>query len=991
MAPDANGARDRSEEATTWKRSQLGAHTVRIKIGDREELPVRSMQAKVAIDGFLARVVLDLVVRNDRDSTYEGTFQLRLPEGASPYFFAFGEDVLAIAGDAQPAFFRAEQARDMGVEPADIMSGRSAVWRGPKEARVVPKETAALAYGATVRRAVDPALLEWSGPSVFSARVFPLTGQRSHRIVIGYDVPLTRIGEDLEYTFDLPGSVGSKVVDIAVATAAGAAVDVKPGAQALEHAGRRHYRFEDPGANALALRIKKPGALHLTAADAHTGPYFAADIAPAIQSTLGGSAGASPATPPNPQSAGAARGAEAALFLVDTSLSSNPDRFNIWLRLLESVLKNNRDTLKRFNVMFFNIEQGFFKPGFVENNDASVSELLAHANTLALEGATDLFAALRRAAGAPGAEQAGAPARWDVFLLSDGASTWGESDPFALTRLLAGSPVGAVYSYRTGLAGTDTEVLSLLARETGGAVFSVTGDAEVGRASTAHRSRPLRILEAKVAGGADIMLAGRPRFFFPGQTLRVVGRGAPSKGAALELTLEAGGEKQTVRAPLGEALASPLALRAYGQVAVAQLEELLPATGDPARAYATHFRVPGKTCSLLMLESEADYQRFGIRPEDNARVIQQKDASRVVAEILSRVAGALGNPKLAFLRWLDGLAQVPGVTFKELSGLRGWLERMPESSFRVEAAPLAVKRRDRAAIPDAVQQSLRKHDLDYDVISAEAQRRRQSLGPADALRALSSLVEENPGDAVLARDVAVSAMTWGLSADAYHLFRRVAAARPYEPQTYRGLAQALARLGHSDLAMAYFEVGLAGQWDQRFGDFHRILGVEYLELLRRVVNGQAKTSVPDLVVKRLDAVSSAIQLGRADMVVMITWNTDATDVDLHVIEPSGEECFYGHSRTQSGGQITADVTQGYGPEMFVLPGAPAGRYVIRAKYYASDRNRASARTKVHAVIIEDYGTGRQRMTDKVVTLEYNKDMHELLQVVRGASAQVAGP
>jgi hypothetical protein len=362
-----------------------------------------------------------------------------------------------------------------------------------------------------------------------------------------------------------------------------------------------------------------------------------------------------------------------------------------------------------------------------------------------------------------------------------------------------------------------------------------------------------------------------------------------------------------------------------------------------------------------------------------------------VAEALAQVAGALGNPKLAFLRWLDGLAKTPGVTFKDLSGLRAWIERMPEASFRVEAPPLASKRRDRAAIPAAVQQALAKHDLDYDAISAEAERRRQSLGPADALRALSSLVEENPGDAVLARDVGISAMTWGLPADAYHLFRRVAAARPYEPQTYRGLAQALVRLGHTDLAMAYFEVGLAGQWDQRFGDFHRILGVEYLELLRRTVNGQTKTSVPELVAQRLSTVGSAIQLGRADMVVMITWNTDATDVDLHVIEPSGEECYYGHRETRSGGQITADVTQGYGPEMFVLPSAPPGRYVIRAKYYASDRNRASARTKVHAVIIQDYGTGRQRMTDKVVTLEYNKDMHELLQVVRGASARVAGP
>ncbi len=57
---------------------------------------------------------------------------------------------------------------------------------------------------------------------------------------------------------------------------------------------------------------------------------------------------------------------------------------------------------------------------------------------------------------------------------------------------------------------------------------------------------------------------------------------------------------------------------------------------------------------------------------------------------------------------------------------------------------------------------------------------------------------------------------------------------------------------------------------------------------------------------------------------MITWNTDTTDVDLHVIEPSGEECFYRHRNTRrSGGRLTQDVTQGYGPEMYVLPARPA--------------------------------------------------------------------
>ena len=851
----------------------------------------------------------------------------------------------------------------MGAEPAAIMTARAAVWTGPKEARMVPREQAALAYRDTVRRAVDPALLEWSGPGIFSARVFPLTAHKRHRIVVGYDVPLNRIDGDLEYVFDLPESVESKVVDLAVTAPAGATVEAKPAVKPAAAGGRSWFRFEDSKEKEIVLRMKKAGPAHLV-----SDGYFAADVVPAVAA------------------AGAPAGADAALFLVDTSLSESPDRFNIWLKVMEAVLRNNRDTIKRFNVEFFSVDQHFFKPGFVENTDAALAELTAAAGAIALEGATDLDGALRRAAAPPGA-----PARWDVFLLSDGASTWGEADLHVTTRALSQSGVSAVYAYQTGLAGTDGEALSLITRELGGAVFSVAGDAEVKAASTAHRVRALRLVEARIAGASDVILGGRPRFLFPGQSLRVAGRGRPDKGADLELVLEGGGGKQTVRVPLGQGIPSPLAARAYGQVAVTQLEELAPATDSTAAAYARRFRVPGKTCSLLMLESEADYQRFNIKPEDDATAVARNPAAAAVEGALAGVAGALGNPKLAFLGWIRELPRRAGVEIPLPPALQGALERMPDDSFRVEAPPLQVTQRLRSQIPGAALEALASHHLDYDAASVEAQRRLQAGGPGDALKALSSLVEESPGDAVLARDVGMSAMLWGLPAQAFHLFRRVGAARPFEPPTYRAEAQSLVRLGKIDLALAYFEVAMAGRWAGRFGDFHQIIAVEYHELLRRIAAGELRTSVPDYTRARLAEVSAEVPVKSADLVVMITWNTDGTDVDLHVIEPSGEECYYKNRETRSGGQLTQDVTQGYGPEMYVLASAPRGKYQIRAHYFASDRNRASARTKVQALIIEDFGSGHERVTEKTVVLEYGKDTHDLLEVVRGAIAKVAAP
>ncbi len=479
------------------------------------------------MDGTRARVVLDMVVKNDGPQTYEGTFQLRLPEGASPYFFAFGEQVVQVAGEA-PAFFPVAQAGAMGAGfSAAIMAARAQAER-PCRRRACPREQAALAYRDTVQRAVDPALLEWSGPGIFSARVFPLTARRRHRIVVGYDVPLNRIGDDLEYVFDLPASVESKVVDIVTAPA-GATVEAKPSAAPALAAGRRWFRFEDPTAKEVVLRLKGAGAAHLVSAAG----YFSADVVPALAT------------------AGAAPSADAALFLVDTSLSANPDRFNIWLKLMEAVLRNNRDTIKRFDVEFFSVDQHFWKPTFVANDDAALAELLAEANgpSLALRGRhRPRRAALRRAAAPPGA-----PARWDVFLLSDGASTWGESDPFVTTRAVAESGISAVYGYQTGLAGTDLESLSFVARELGGAVFSVTGDAEVKSASTrAHRSAPAPPPRRPDHGRERrSSSAGRPRFLFPGQSLRAVGRGRPDQGAELEACSLGVGlpGKQTVRVP----------------------------------------------------------------------------------------------------------------------------------------------------------------------------------------------------------------------------------------------------------------------------------------------------------------------------------------------------------------------------------------------------------------------------------------------------------
>jgi hypothetical protein len=473
-----------------------------------------------------------------------------------------------------------------------------------------------------------------------------------------------------------------------------------------------------------------------------------------------------------------------------------------------------------------------------------------------------------------------------------------------------------------------------------------------------------------VTGGSDLLLGGRPRSVFPGQTLVLAGRGRPARDAEVVLALQQGERMHVAEVPLARTVESPLAPRVYGQIAVGQLEEAGLAAEPVAESYAMQFRVPGRTCSLLMLDSEEDYRRYGITPEETALAVKLQPVNETL-----RRKGEATSRKAELVARLGRLERIGGLKFKLSAPLRLLLERLPDTAFAVHPEPLACRWREWRSIPGSVQEQLASHKLAYDAIAAEAERRRTEAVPADALRALSSLVEEHPGDVAVARDVAYSALEFGFPGHAYHVFRRVAERRPYEPQAYLALADTLAELD-SPLAALYCEVVLAGQWNDRGGALHEITRARYLRLLRRLAAGDSPLDT--FVATRLEGLAAELQA--ADLVVLMEWNTDGTDIDLHVTDPTGEECCYRHEKTKMGGRISDDVTDGFGPEMFLLPRAAPGEYLVRTHYYGDSRSRLSMRTKVAVTIVRHWGTDREEVTRKVVTLGSEKEMRELARV-----------
>ena len=367
----------KQEAPKTWKRVKAIPNTTRLMVGDKEELALTGMQVNVQVDGFRARVLIDYLYYNDRDRQLEGNFKLRLPDDSSLYYFAFGESANELTPQNRLAQreFIGGGTQFVSFTPAAITKSRTDVWRNVKEARMVPREQAAYAFRETVRKRVDPALVEWSGAGVFNAKVFPLAPKKVHRIVIGYDVNLTKTGDQLTYQLDLPESTGDCRIEINAQDIEGITYKIEPAAEPVEvaHNDQLHQRFtfEQRPEAGIRLTATTSAPLLLNSKELDD-EFWATQITPEL---------------PVENAAGSKR----ALFLVDTSLSSSPDKINVWLKLLESTLANNRDSMKEFGVLFFSVDGHFWKPNYVANTPENLEQLKTTLSSLVLEGATDLY------------------------------------------------------------------------------------------------------------------------------------------------------------------------------------------------------------------------------------------------------------------------------------------------------------------------------------------------------------------------------------------------------------------------------------------------------------------------------------------------------------------------------------------------------------------------------------------------------------------------
>ena len=235
-----------------------------------------------------------------------------------------------------------------------------------------------------------------------------------------------------------------------------------------------------------------------------------------------------------------------------------------------------------------------------------------------------------------------------------------------------------------------------------------------------------------------------------------------------------------------------------------------------------------------------------------------------------------------------------------------------------------------------------------------------------AILVVSNLAELSLEDAQLLRVLAYKLSAYKAYPEAVSISRKVVAIREEEPQSYRDLGLALAQAGEYQQAIETLYKVVERPWDQRFRDVQLIVMNE----INNIVNTQKglRTSFID---KRL------LKKEPVDIRVVLTWDTDNSDMDLWVTDPEEERCFYGHRETYLGGIISQDVTGGYGPEGFMLKKAPKGNYKIEVNYYGNRSQKQLLPVSLRITFFTHYGTPQEKKQETTVRLSNQREVIEV--------------
>ena len=238
-----------------------------------------------------------------------------------------------------------------------------------------------------------------------------------------------------------------------------------------------------------------------------------------------------------------------------------------------------------------------------------------------------------------------------------------------------------------------------------------------------------------------------------------------------------------------------------------------------------------------------------------------------------------------------------------------------------------------------------------------------------ALRILTSIAEIDIENASLYRLLGYRLKEYKEYEMEAFICKKVIQWRPMEPQSYRDYALALEDAGKSQDALEALYSVLTQSYASNIGN--RSAGIEEVVVseLNKLISSNKKIDQSTINEELIGEMP-------VDIRVVINWNMNSTDIDLHVIDPNKEECFYGHSRTDIGGRISNDITQGYGPEQFMLKKAIPGKYEVFVNYFGDSQVKPEGPSTIMLEIFTNYSTGKQKREVVCVQLSKEKERTE---------------
>lgn len=247
------------------------------------------------------------------------------------------------------------------------------------------------------------------------------------------------------------------------------------------------------------------------------------------------------------------------------------------------------------------------------------------------------------------------------------------------------------------------------------------------------------------------------------------------------------------------------------------------------------------------------------------------------------------------------------------------------------------------------------------------------LGQRDkALQILSNIADLGLENHQLYKTLTYVFRQWKSFDDAVFTASTVAKWRTIEPQAHRDLAMALEDNKQIQAA---------------FDELIKALKTNYLQEMSGQYEGIEDIILMDL--NRLSAENPSLNTNQIskrylnskpiDVRIILNWNMMDTDIDLHIIEPTGEECYYAHKETALGARFSKDFTQGYGPEQYLLRNAVKGKYQIKTNYFGESSLTENGPS---TVMVEIYTSKNGKTEKKIHTIQLGKvkENHNLAEI-----------